>query len=129
MAVKVCDINNNSWGYEMILNEVQIYNRIKPLQGTLIPKLYFYGYMMGVFIIALEYIDGSPKKFISMNELQKIRERLLEYGVVHDDLKKRGDIYPNLLQVGKATKVIDFGLAHIVTDTSTKDQSLYCNKH
>jgi predicted Ser/Thr protein kinase len=111
IVLKHCDSYNNKRGYEMLNNEIRVYERLSRKNLDCVPRYYGHQDIFGQHFIALEYIKGVPCQW---NEnanlarmLNKVRKKLKNAGVTHLDLKPENVL---LADDGKL-KVIDFGLA------------------
>ncbi|KAI8928205.1 hypothetical protein BC831DRAFT_434438 [Entophlyctis helioformis] len=109
LALKCCDVNNNTDGYEMILNEVDIYRRLSPLQGDCIPRLHFYGHCDGIFVLATTKISGTAVEPLPDDIVASFKGKLAQYGVEH------GDYRPDNVLVDDDGKhwLIDFGMSAV----------------
>ncbi|KAI8930380.1 hypothetical protein BC831DRAFT_433308 [Entophlyctis helioformis] len=109
LALKCCDVNNDTDGYEMILNEVDIYRRLSPLQGDCIPRLHFYGHCDGIFVLATTKISGTAVEPLPDDIVASFKGKLAQYGVEH------GDYRPDNVLVDDDGKhwLIDFGMSTV----------------
>ena len=93
IAVKICDVYNNKEGVIAMQKEVEIYKRLRDLQGKLVPRLCFYGEAWGFYIIATSRIFGvHPSKSgldsqVCDNLLKEALAALEDRGVRHGDPK------------------------------------------
>jgi serine/threonine protein kinase len=85
VALKICDIYNNSERLNQMLQEAHVYEYLQTLQGALIPKLIFHGYMTGIYILATSFVNGHPYTFAEVGLVQKALGILRDHGVEHDD--------------------------------------------
>ncbi|KAI8928201.1 hypothetical protein BC831DRAFT_449543 [Entophlyctis helioformis] len=109
LALKCCDVNNNTDGYEMILNEVDIYRRLSPLQGDCIPRLHFYGHCDGIFVLATTKISGTAVEPLPDDIVASFKGKLAQYGVEHGDYRP-----DNVLVDGDGKHwLIDFGMSAV----------------
>jgi predicted Ser/Thr protein kinase len=111
IVVKHCDSYNNPDGFEMLKNEISIYERLSPLNLRYIPHYYGECEYYGQHFIALEYIPGPHCDWKSNIEwkkkLQKVVRDLKSIGVIHQDLRPENVI----LTPNAEIKLIDFGNA------------------
>jgi predicted Ser/Thr protein kinase len=118
IVVKHCDSYNNPDGFEMLKNEISIYEKLSPLNLRYIPRYYGECEYYGQYFIALEYIPGQHCDWSSNNEwkkkLRKVVRDLKSFGVIHQDLRPENVI----LTPNGEIKLIDFGRAELrVTGT------------
>jgi hypothetical protein len=110
IALKCCDRNNNKYGYQMMKNEVKIYQKLKSLQGTVVPTLQFSGFAKDgeTFLIGTDYIKG---KHLTGNDqlknevMNKLKQILVKNKIEHGDLGEK-----NILEDESGNHwVFDFG--------------------
>ena len=90
VAVKICDTFKAPDLESAMLNEVEIYNIMRNLQGDCIPKLIAYGYDGFLFVLVTE-VAGSPsrKEEMGSHERRSAVDKLARihtYGIAHRDL-------------------------------------------
>ncbi len=116
LALKTADFHNHKRGYKMLKNEMAVYERLKPLQGRLIPNCFGLGKIYAVAVLALSFIDADPfDRAIHDEESVKVQldsaiEEIRRLGVDHNDVKPANTL------VERATGrvwVIDFSHATI----------------
>jgi RIO-like serine/threonine protein kinase len=106
IAVKICDANNHD-GYYMMQTELKVYDILKPLQGTCIPKIFFSGKVDNFIVIGMSLVEGYHVEPISAQpQLSEILKTLSGYGVIHCDVKAENLLVDNSGKVW----LIDFGL-------------------
>uniref|UniRef100_T1JN07 Protein kinase domain-containing protein n=1 Tax=Strigamia maritima TaxID=126957 RepID=T1JN07_STRMM len=109
-AIKVCS-NEELW--EEIRNEMEIYETLKDLQGTSIPRLVHYGKIPnGSVVLATEFVGHpiSPEKLSPSDkeEIVSCLSAIHSLGVCHNDLREE-----NILTDGKRFKIIDFAWSRV----------------
>jgi hypothetical protein len=93
LAIKMSDVYNNKEGVRLMKEEVKIYETLQSLQGTTIPRLWFYGESWGFYMIATSYVDGvhpSASHLGKQHIDQLVNDRLQELndcGVIHGDVR------------------------------------------
>ncbi|KAI9328276.1 hypothetical protein BDR26DRAFT_874229 [Obelidium mucronatum] len=113
LKFKLYDVYHDPNYIRISANEVATYKLLEGLQGTVIPKFYGYFNYHGILIIALEDC-GHP---LTVEEYPLFESRvnscvaeLLTFGVKHQDLEDRDNMYPNILKFGDDIRIIDFHL-------------------
>ncbi len=113
IALKCCDINNNKDGYRMMKNEVKMYQKLKNLQGTVVPTLRFSGFSGETFLIGTDYIKGKHlegNEKLKKDVINKLKQNLALYKIEHGDLREK-----NILEDEFGNYwVIDFGKSRII---------------
>jgi hypothetical protein len=110
VALKICDIYNNPLGLDQILHEVKVYEKLVSLQGSLIPKLIFYGYDTGIFVLMTSFIRGHPCTDLESTCVQNALKLLGKHGVRHLDIRKENII----VRDDGSICVLDFGLSEFL---------------
>jgi predicted Ser/Thr protein kinase len=118
IVVKHCDSYNNPEGFEMLQNEISIYEKLSPLHLRYIPRYYGEFEYYGQYFIALEYIPGQPCDWTANREwkrkLRNVVRDLKSIGVMYQDLRPENVI----LTPNGEIRLIDFGTAELrVTGT------------
>ena len=110
LALKCCDINNNKDGFEMMQNEIEIYSKLKSLQGQGIPKLHWYGVTGDIFVIATSFIQGKRPEQLETEVIEHFSSILAQNGVEHGDLRTENVIVDDknqfwLIDYGKSKQI------------------------
>lgn len=104
--------------YEQALKEVQIYQKLEPLQGKCIPTMFFHGPMYPFYIIGMTFIEGqhfSEHDYDNMAPaLSDCLNQIHKCGVVHNDF------YSGNILIDKFGKpwIIDLANAYFEPDMS-----------
>lgn len=111
IALKCCDSINNKEGFRMMKNEVKMYQRLKALQGILIPELRFSGFCDEVFVIGTQMIHGNHLEGAGKEAvMNRLKETLAGYQVEHGDLREKNV----LVDQNNKHWVIDFGKSYLI---------------
>ena len=115
MALKTLDMDTKNYE-EMSMelrNEFEVYLRLRPLWGEVVPRLFWYGACQQTSreILAIEYLPGEPLNVATADDKVKVAtikalNRIHELGVLHGDLRES-----NILVVGSKPFFIDFGFS------------------
>ncbi|KAI9353448.1 hypothetical protein BDR26DRAFT_2101 [Obelidium mucronatum] len=111
LKFKLYDVYHEPNYVDISEREVAIYKQLGKLQGVVIPKFYGYFNYHGILIIAME--DCGDPLTTEEYPLFKVKvdeciAKLLEFGVMHQDLEACDGIYPNILRLGDNIRIIDF---------------------
>ena len=113
IVLKQCDSYNNPEGFEMLENEIAIYEKLSPLNLSYIPRYFGVCEYFGQYFMALDFISGKHCDWRKDSQLKEkldivIRD-LNSVGVFHQDLRPENVL---LTREGDI-KLIDFGKAEI----------------
>ncbi|KAJ3001882.1 UNVERIFIED_CONTAM: putative protein serine/threonine kinase, partial [Siphonaria sp. JEL0065] len=114
IVLKHCDSHNNHDGFDMLKNEIAIYEYLSTLNLGFIPRYHGVCEFYGQYFLALDFIDGihcdwSVDKTLK-RRLSQILSQLEAAGVFHEDLRPENV----LLTPNGDIKLIDFGKARMV---------------
>ncbi|XP_015918975.1 uncharacterized protein [Parasteatoda tepidariorum] len=96
-------------------NEDNIYKILKPLQGDIVPKIYFSGFMEGRHVIVMEYLEAQSINMLHhLSNEQKgaalaALEKIHQLGVLHGDIREENVLMHKCND--KQAYIIDFGFA------------------
>uniref|UniRef100_A0A7S4NAL8 Protein kinase domain-containing protein n=2 Tax=Paramoeba aestuarina TaxID=180227 RepID=A0A7S4NAL8_9EUKA len=104
--------------FQEVLNEVRFYNQLKKVQGSLIARMFWSGWLSATqYGVILELYN--PPGEVSEAEQQHLLHQLTLLGVKHGDFRKANfvrDDEGNLL-------LIDFGRSHFLTTSDASNQA------
>ncbi|KAG0345452.1 hypothetical protein BG004_003689 [Podila humilis] len=104
---------------EEMLTEVAVYEALKELQGTCIPRVKAAGYDGFIFVIAMENV-GSPLEVDTLNHDERLKivenlSQIHQLGIIHNDIRPQ-----NILICrnggGFQVRFIDFALSKPTSD-------------
>ncbi|KAJ3346120.1 hypothetical protein HDU83_003355 [Entophlyctis luteolus] len=114
VVLKHCDSHNNPEGYNMLMNEIAIYEYLSNLNLKFIPQYYGVCEFFGQYFLALDFIEGKHCDWSGntalKNQLSEILGQLESVGVFYHDLCP-GNV---LVTPSGDVKLIDFGKARMV---------------
>lgn len=100
--------------------ELSAYNVLQSLQGKLVPELYGFGpYSMGVYFIAVSFVEGTPLHRLDVIPLEVGRAAAATLDMVHRCGKMgflHGDVgAPNFICLKGANRcvLVDFGRSRL----------------
>ncbi|CAG8659745.1 17352_t:CDS:2, partial [Funneliformis caledonium] len=94
VALKICDLWQHPDYEKELLNEVEVYNALKDLQGDCVPRFKGAGYTAGgLFIIATDIVGRPLEDAESLSDqeylvIQTALSSIHRHGFVHNDIRK-----------------------------------------